>query len=198
MKIEAVIFDLDGTLTEPFMDFDMIRRQMGIVSGEPCILGALETMSPAERRHAEAVLYAHEKAAAEHSTLNDGAARLLDTLRSSGIPIGLLTRNTHTNAKFVADKHNLHFDAMVCREDGPAKPDGFGVRLLCRQFNADPARTLVVGDFKHDLEAARNAGAIAILLKNHAKADTFEHIADYVVLHLDDVLSIIDQLENTL
>lgn len=198
MKIEAVIFDLDGTLTEPFMDFDAIRRQMGVAPGEPCILGALEKMSPAERQHAEAVLYAHEKTAAEQSTLNDGAARLLETLRSRGIPIGLLTRNTRTNAVYVADKHHLHFDAMLCREDGPAKPDGFGVRALCRQFNANPACTLVVGDFKHDLEAAKNAGAIAILLKNHAKADTFEHIADYVVLHLDDVLSIIDRLENTL
>lgn len=198
MKIQAVIFDLDGTLTEPFLDFDQIRRQMGIAPDHPCILDALSGMPPAQRQQAQAILLAHEQTAAEQSTLNDGAVRLLDTLRSRGIPIGVLTRNTRQNATFVAQKHRLHIDAMICREDGPAKPDGFGVRALCRQFNTDPAQTLVVGDFKHDLESAKNAGAIAILLKNHAQADTFKHIADYVIDNLGDVLSIIEQLENTL
>jgi HAD superfamily hydrolase (TIGR01549 family) len=196
MKIEAVIFDLDGTLTEPFMDFDLIRQQMGIRQTDGGVLEALSAMPAAQRDEAEAILLAHEQAAAEQSALNDGAARLLDTLRSRGIPIGILTRNTRQNAAYVAHKHALHFDAMVCREDGPAKPDGFGVRRLCEQFGAHPAQTLVVGDFKHDLESARNAGAVAVLLKNHLKADTFEHLADHVILHLDEVLSIIEQLEH--
>lgn len=195
MKITAVIFDLDGTLTEPFMDFDLIRRQMGIAQTDGGVLEALSAMPPPERKNAEAILLAHEQAAAEKSALNDGAARLLDTLRARGIPIGILTRNTRQNAAYVARKHDLHFDAMICREDGPAKPDGFGVRRICEQFGVTPAQTLVVGDFKHDLESARNAGAVAVLLKNHSKADTFEHLADFVILHLDAVLSIIDQLE---
>lgn len=195
MKIQAVIFDLDGTLTEPYLDFDLIRRQMGLGPDDGGVLEALSEMSEARRRHAEAILLAHEQTAAEQSSLNEGAAHLLDTLRRRGIPVGILTRNTRRNAASVAQKHALHFDAMVCREDGPAKPDGFGVRTLCRQFGAAPEQTLVVGDFKHDLEAAQNAGAIAVLLKNHAKADTFEHLARYVILHLGEVLGIIDQLD---
>lgn len=196
MKIQAVIFDLDGTLTEPFLDFDLIRREMGLTPEDGGLLEALSEMPEDRRVRAEAVLLAHEQTAAEHSALNDGAARVLDALGTRGIPVGILTRNTRQNAAYVARKHNLHFDAMVCREDGPAKPDGFGVRSLCGQFGAAPGQTLVVGDFKHDLEAALNAGAIAVLLKNHAKANTFEHLADYVILHLKDVLRIIDQLEN--
>ena len=156
MKIQAVIFDLDGTLTEPFLNFDLIRRQMGIRQQDGGVLEALSTMPQPHRQKAEAILLAHEQAAAEQSSLNDGAARLLDTLRARGIPIGILTRNTRPNAACVAQKHNLHFDAMVCREDGPAKPDGFGVHRLCERFSVNPAQTLVVGDFKHDLESARN------------------------------------------
>lgn len=197
MNIQAVIFDLDGTLTEPFLDFDEIRRQMGLKPDDGGVLEALSTMPDDRRQKAEAVLLAHEQTAAEKSALNDGAARLLDTLRQRGVPVGILTRNTRQNADYVARKHTLHFDAMICREDGPAKPDGFGVRKLCGQFKADPAKTLVVGDFKHDLEAALNAGAIAVLLKNHAQAETFEHLAHYVILHLDDVLSIIEQMEQS-
>ena len=198
MKIQAVIFDLDGTLTEPFLDFDLIRRQMGLHTEEGGVLEALLKMPELQRQQAEAVLISHEKNAAEQSALNDGASRLLDALRTRGISVGILTRNTRENASYVAKKHSLHFDAMICREDGPAKPDGFGVRALCRQFQAAPEQTLVVGDFKHDLESALNAGAIAVLLKNHAKADTFEHLANYVILHLDEILPIIDRLEHPL
>ena len=197
MKIQAVIFDLDGTLTEPFLDFDQIRREMGVPREGVCILEALSAMSETERRKAEAVLVAHEATAAEQSTLNDGASCVLDVLREKGIPVGVLTRNSRTNAIFVAQKHGLRFDAMICREDGPAKPDGFGVFALCRRFNADPKQTLVVGDFKHDLESARNAGAIAVLLKTHAKADSFANLADRVIMRLDELLRIIDELENT-
>lgn len=195
MNIQAVIFDLDGTLTEPFLDFDQIRCEIGLPD-DGGILEALLRMPDARRQQAEAVLLAHEQAAAENSTLNDGAADLIDTLRLRGTSIGILTRNTRQNALFVAEKHRLHFDAMICREDGPAKPDGFGVLSLCRRFEAAPAQTLVVGDFKHDLEAARNAGAVAVLLKNHTKADTFEHLADYVIEHLNEILTIIDRFEH--
>lgn len=195
MNIEAVIFDLDGTLTEPFLDFDRIRCDMGLAPEDGGVLEAMDRMPEPERKRAEAILLSHEQAAAERSSLNDGAAALIDALRHRGITIGLLTRNTRANAVFVAEKHGLHFDGMICREDGPAKPDGYGVQTLCAQFGAALERTLVVGDFKHDLEAARNAGAIAILLKNHAKADTFEHLAHYVIVRLDEVSSIIDRLE---
>lgn len=195
MKIQSVIFDLDGTLTEPFLDFDLIRREIGLTPDDGGILEALDRMPHTQRQQAESVLLAHEQAAAEQSTLNDGAANLINTLRLRGKSIGLLTRNTQQNALFVAEKHHLHFDAMICREDGPAKPDGYGVRTLCSSFGTVPSQTLVVGDFKHDLEAARNAGAIAVLLKNHAKADTFEHLADYVIEHLNEILTIIDRFE---
>ena len=30
MKVNAVIFDLDGTLTKPVLDFDKIRSEMGL------------------------------------------------------------------------------------------------------------------------------------------------------------------------
>jgi HAD superfamily hydrolase (TIGR01509 family) len=198
MKIQAVIFDLDGTLTEPFLNFDLIRRQMGLKAEDGGVLEALVQMPESERQRAEAILIAHEKNAAEHSVLNDGASHLVDKLRKRGISVGILTRNTRENAVYVTRKHGLHFDAMICREDGPAKPDGFGVCALCQHFGVVPEQTLVVGDFKHDLESARNAGAIAVLLKNHAKAETFQHLADYIILHLDEVLPIIDRLEHPL
>ena len=45
--MRAVIFDMDGTLTKPCLDFDAIRAEMGL-SGEP-ILEAMARMTPDER-----------------------------------------------------------------------------------------------------------------------------------------------------
>src|SRR6476620_3337019 len=78
MLPKAILFDMDGTLTEPYMDFDQMRRDMGIGPGP--ILETLAAMEPAQRRIAEAVLHRHEDEAATASTLNTGCEGLLTWL----------------------------------------------------------------------------------------------------------------------
>ena len=118
-------------------------------------------------------------------------------LKQAGYPIGLLTRNTMENALWVAKKHCLIFDAIFDRNSGPAKPDGFGVRKLCETFGVEPSETLLVGDFLHDMQAARDGGAIAVLLKTHTDADKFESFSDYSIYHLENIFDIICKIENT-
>ena len=50
MRIQAVIFDLDGTLTEPFLDFDLIRREIGLTPDDGGILEAMDKMPHIERQ----------------------------------------------------------------------------------------------------------------------------------------------------
>ena len=195
MKVNAVIFDLDGTLTEPVLDFDKIRNEMGLAPESRDILAAMETMDPVRQKQAWSILTRHEHHAAQNSQLNDGVAELLSELRRRKMPIGLLTRNTRENTLYVARRHQLYFDAIVARQDGPAKPDAYGVLELCRQFNSTPAETVVVGDFLHDLLSARNAGAIAVLIKTHPKAEDYKAHADYSISHMSELLDIINELE---
>jgi HAD superfamily hydrolase (TIGR01509 family) len=126
--------------------------------------------TPQPRANAERILQYHEEKAVVESTLNPGAKETLDALRKKGIRIGILTRNKRSNVRAVADKHGLEFDAVVGREEGPVKPDAFGVLQLCRQFGVEPEQTLVVGDYLFDLLCARAAGAVAVLLLVSAKA----------------------------
>ena len=195
MKVKAVIFDLDGTLTEPALDFDTIRSEMGLSLESADILAAMEAMPPARQEQAHAILARHESHAAQNSQLNDGVSELLAELRLRKTPIGLLTRNTRENTLYVAKRHQLCFDAIVARQDGPAKPDAYGVLELCRQFHSTPAETVVVGDFLHDLLSARNAGAIAVLIETHPKADHYKAHADYSISHMSELLGIITKLE---
>ena len=191
MSIRAVIFDLDGTITQPYFDFDAIREQMGLAKDSGPVLESMREMSPEQRKEAERILHSHESRAVTESELNAGARETLDALRRAGIPIGILTRNKRSNAMAVAEKHNLQFDAVVDREDGPAKPDAFGVLEICRQFGVKPGEALVVGDYLYDLLCAKAAGAVGVLLANSNNAEFAEH-ADFTIERIDQILEIIE------
>ncbi|MHC4458395.1 MAG: HAD family hydrolase [Planctomycetota bacterium] len=195
MSIKAVIFDLDGTITQPFFDFDSIREEMGLARDSGPVLESMEQMEPEQRKRAEEILHFHERRAVTESKLNAGAEETLEALRKVGIQIGVLTRNRRSNALAIAEKHNLKFDTIVGREEGPIKPDAFGVLQICRRFGVEPKETLVIGDYLFDLLCAKAAGAVAVLLANHKQAEAFEEHADFTIEHVDQILQIIESEE---
>ena len=197
MQIKAVIFDLDGTITQPYFDFDVIREEIGLPRDSGPILESMESMSAQERRRAEEILHDHEEKAVTASKLNTGARETLSKLREAGIYIGILTRNKRTNALAIERKHNLKFDAVIGREDGPVKPDAFGVLALCRQFGIQPTEALLVGDYLFDLICAKTAGAIAVLLANHDRAAEFAEHADFCIPNIDGIIDIIENKNDT-
>ena len=197
MSIKAVIFDLDGTITQPFFDFDAIREEMGLDGDSGPVWEAMEKMTPSQRRHAEEILDFHERRAVAESKLNAGAKQTLWTLRQAGIGIGILTRNKRANALAVAQKHNLKFDVVIGREEGPVKPDAFGVLQICKQFGVRPQETLLVGDYLFDLLCAKAAGAVAVLLANHNRAAEFAEYADFTIENIDQILQIIKNRDSS-
>jgi phosphoglycolate phosphatase-like HAD superfamily hydrolase len=92
----------------------------------------------------------------------------------------------------VARKHHLDVDIVVGREQGPVKPDAYGVLHICDYLNVEPAQTLVVGDYLFDLLCARAAGATAVLLLTNPEARVFADRADFTIENLEKVLHIID------
>ena len=196
MSIKAVIFDLDGTITQPFFDFDAIREEMGLDRNSGPVLESMLKMTPQERQRVEEILHYHEGRAVTESKLNDGAKETLAILRETGIHIGILTRNKRSNAQAIARKHGLKFDAIVDREDGPVKPDAFGVLRICEQFDVQPQETLLVGDYLFDLLCAKAAGAVAVLLANHDRAGEFAEKADFTIENIGQILQIIEKKNN--
>ena len=196
MSIKAVIFDLDGTITQPYFDFDAIREEMGLDRDSGPVLESMEKMTSQQRQQAEEILHFHEQKAVTKSRLNVGTRETLSALRGAGIHIGILTRNKTTNAQAIARKHNLKFDAVIGREDGPVKPDAFGVLRICEQFGVKPAETLLVGDYLFDLLCAKAAGAVAVLLTSHNQACEFTEHADFCVENISRILQIIEDENN--
>lgn len=186
---------MDGTITEPLLNFDVIRHEMGITKECGSVLEALSKMPPAERQKATEILLRHEDEASRQSTLNPGVLETLNALRLRSLPLGILTRNSLESTRIVLEKHALEFDGIVTRETGPIKPDAFGVVYLCEQFGTVPASALVVGDYLHDLLTARNAGAVSVLLKTHKEADQFEQFADFSIDRIEEVVQIVDKIK---
>ena len=191
MSIKAALFDLDGTITQPYFDFGAIREEIGLPRDSGPLLELMEKMTAQQRQKAERILHYHEDKAVTESQLNPGAEQTLSKLRAAGIPIGILTRNKRENALAIAHMHKLKFDAVIGREDGPVKPDAFGVLDLCRRFGVEPGQALLVGDYLFDLLSAKAAGAVAVLLVNHEQAREFAEHADYCVENIAEILEII-------
>jgi HAD superfamily hydrolase (TIGR01509 family) len=185
----VVIFDLDGTLTVPMLDFDAIRAEIGLPPGP--ILESLARLSAQERAAAEDILERHERVAAEESVLHDSAAETLATLRQRGWPVAVLTRNARRWAELVFRKHNLTIDALHTREDGAIKPSPEPVLQLCARFDRPAAASWVVGDHLFDLRSGQAAGCRTILMLGAAPRPAYAGEADFVITNLKELLAII-------
>jgi HAD superfamily hydrolase (TIGR01509 family) len=160
---QAVIFDMDGTLTLPAIDFDRLRAEIGIESGT--ILEALETMTPDQRARAHDIIEEHEHVAARDSKLQDGVHEILNFLRARGIHTAIATRNSRPSVRTVLDKHQFQVDHIHTREDGAVKPSPQPVLDICKYFQIAPESSWMVGDYVYDIQSGSAAGATTVLFE---------------------------------
>jgi hydrogenase expression/formation protein HypE len=196
-RVAAVLFDFDGTLTVPdTLDFAAVRAAVGCPAGQG-LLEFLEGIEDAEERRAkEGVLGAMEAQAAENTRENAGATELVEYLHRSGVPMGIITRNTQQSIdRSFAKLPGIdpgHFDVVVTR-DLPLNPKPFpdGVLYAAEQLGVDVAELLVVGDYAFDIQAGKRAGALAMYLYNDPGGPFDGEGADFVVHSLGEALAVI-------
>ena len=165
--IRGVVFDLDGTLTVPVLDFAAMRAEIGIADGD--ILHALAKMPEDERRRALGVIGRHEEAAAAGSELSDGARELLDFIAAAGIKAGVVTRNSRVSVDTFCRKHGIAFDAVITREDAPPKPSPEPLTAAVERMGLGKHEVIYVGDFELDRLTGEAAGIPTYIVRNHAK-----------------------------
>ena len=189
-RYQGVIFDMDGTLVEPLLDFAAIRSELGI-RPEEGILEAIEAMEPRRRDDARRRLLAHEMSAAAAAQPLAGAAETVERIRTAGLATALLTRNTLPAMEMVVERLGVQFDLAWSRENGPIKPEPDGVLRACRTLGIEPKRTVCVGDFHYDIIAANAAGAVSVLLVD-GERPAFADEADHVIGDLAELLEILE------
>lgn len=180
---------MDGTLTRPLLDFDAIRRDLGI---EGPILEAMRHFTGDRLRDAHAILNRHERLAAEQSELNDGCTELLAWLSERSHRTALITRNSVESTRIILDKHRLRFELVLTREDEPAKPHPEPLHRAMRTLNAARENTWMIGDGSHDIEAAVAAGVTSVWI-SHGLPRTFAATPTMTVAGLPELLRWLQQ-----
>jgi HAD superfamily hydrolase (TIGR01549 family) len=189
MRFGLVIFDMDGTLTEELLDFDAIRRDIGLPVGTP-ILEAIAQLTASHQARAHAILNDHEMTAASKAVLHEGAREVLVELRRHGVRTALLTRNSAACAQRVLTTHGLQLDWVATRENLPHKPHGGSILNIVHAMGITPTQTLMVGDYLYDLQAAANAGVASALLCLRQHRPAFADQATWCIDSLMEVLSL--------
>ena len=186
--IQAVIFDLDGTLVsveerfyrvfldtlkayhQPTMEKEIFMKKFS--------LNELDDFLNLEDEHAFWVdfLKAYNGAYNELSKMIPGAREVLKKLKENGIKIGVITGRLSDPEEILAELHRFNLgsfvDAVVTKKLGFAqlKPDELFSRSLeliqvLEKIGAEPSRSILVADYVVDIESAKSLGlrAIAVL-----------------------------------
>ena len=101
--------------------------------------------------------------------------------------MALMTRNSRRSVNTILAKHNLSFHVIRTREDGEFKPSPVPVLEVCQALGVAPQEAVSVGDFSFDVQAAKAAGALAVLLVRGAKHPPFADEADVIIYSLREV-----------
>lgn len=184
---QAVLFDLDGTLVDAFkpiavalntileehghepMSLQDVRRHTG--RGEGGITALFGDRWP--EVHAR-FLEVHDTLYLKYIEPLPGAYQLLQWLKSTRVPVGVVTNKTQVRAE--AQIGHLDWrqliDAIVgIRDDNPGKPDPANILMAGRELGADLPRTILIGDGTADMQAAYSAGCYAVGLTTTFTAD---------------------------
>jgi len=190
MSRSAVIFDFDGTLTKPCLDFDLIRAEIGVTGP---ILEAMEDLDLPSRELAERILLRHEWEAARNAELQEGAVEVVAKCRARGHPVAIMTRNGRSTVLHVLEKFGIVVDAIRTREDGAIKPSPEPVFALCRELGADPKSSWVVGDFLFDILSGQAAGTRTVLMIGDGERPGFATQADHVIRSLRELVTLLEE-----
>jgi HAD superfamily hydrolase (TIGR01509 family) len=182
-SIRGVIFDLDGTLVDSRLDFDAMRREIGLPRGMPVIEGVL-ALADGEKARGWEIVERHERIGADTATIIPGVQNLLDELRRRDIRVAVVTRNGRSFARETLTRLQLPIEHVMSRDDAAPKPSPEALLKILDVWRLPGARTAMIGDFRFDLEAGRAAGTRTVLYSAECTEEELEawrSLADMVV-----------------
>ena len=161
------VFDMDGTLTVAVHDFAAIRVALNIPA-EDDILTHLAALPADEAAAKHAWLLEHERDLAVASKPADGAVELVRELAGLGYRLGILTRNArelaHVSLQALGLADCFPVEHILGRDEAPPKPHPGGLLKLADAWDVAPARMVMVGDYRFDLDCGRAAGTRTVLV----------------------------------
>ena len=177
-SMKAVLFDLDGTLTNTLDDIADSMNHALQLNGLPShpvdayryMVGngarKLAERAIGERKDLLDAVYNaymehYKDHAADKTCAYEGTTQLLKALIQRGILICVLSNKPHRDTVTVVNHYfpDIRFDAVQGQVEGvPVKPDPAGALALARKLNTDPSDFAYLGDTGVDMTCAVRAG----------------------------------------
>ena len=214
MKYKAVIFDLDGTLTDTLEDLfisvnhalnscglperslEEVRRFVGngvrklIERSVPEGTAATQLEQCFEAFKAHYIIHCQD-----HTCLYPGIATLLMTLHAKGYRMAVVSNKLQKGVdEIVRTYFKGVIDAAIGEQAGiPRKPAPDMVDAALKQLGVSKEEAIYVGDSDVDLQTAKNAGlpCISVLWGFRSRDFLIAHGATTLVEHPQDVLSFV-------
>lgn len=210
MKINTVLFDLDGTLVntndlilasfqhtmkhyipEKAETFDITPY-----IGQPLI----DIFKSIDEERADDMLQLYRKHNAENHDLlikeYDGVYEAVKALKERGVKLGVVTNKVHHMAVRGLKVTRLHsfFDVVVGFDDvSRGKPHAEPIMKALESLNSTPESALMVGDSQFDVQAGKNAGTYTACVGWSLRGQEIiqQLKPDYVVHHMSEVVELV-------
>ncbi len=184
-KVKAVMIDLDGTLIHtapeiaraanamlaglgrPTLDAKLIENYIGegaIVLIKRCLTGNLDGEPEADLlAKAQKLFFDFYAKIVAESKPYPQVTEALQTLKATGVQLACITNKPAAFTMPLLEKSGLlpYFDLVVAGDTlQKKKPEPDQIYYVCEKFNVLVNQSLLIGDSKTDIAAARNAGCL--------------------------------------
>lgn len=227
-KFEAVIFDLDSTLTDthryPFVAIEWLLKKTGIdteevrdpflrniftryttaiqtiVEGAP-FRSASEIVRTAMKNSLEDIEQPIDHAVLDEATerfktlhlelsvTRDGVTEILESLKTRGLKLGVLTNSFAGHARIILNKLQLiHlFSSIIdCGNVNAFKPMKAPFEKVLRELDTDVSKALFIGDeYYADMVGAKSVGMTTVWV-NHRNRSLEDQAAKYGISTIPD------------
>ena len=219
-NIKYILFDLDGTITDPFEGISKsiiyAAESMGIKVNDPgslkCFIGPplfsqFKDFFGFDDGQAENAVKEYRKRYSEigykECTLTNGAEKLLSELKEKGYVLALATSKPEVFAVKILDCFDLSkYFAFVggaqLEHTGRNEKADIIAYVLEKLGIKDKSTVLMVGDRYHDIEGARANGirSLAVLCGYGSVEEFKEHRADFIAENMEEAGKIIAGCDN--
>lgn len=155
--IEAVIFDLDGTLVNIPIDYRKLYSKIKKLARVHEIEGltkTLQTLSTKERMKAFEAWSKEELQALPKMTINEKGMKLYKFY--SNKPLVLVTFQGRQTIAIISKKLKLEFQFVITREDSLDRAEQ--IEAAIKRLKLNSRKVLIVGDRESDAAAAQEKG----------------------------------------
>jgi pyrophosphatase PpaX len=223
LAIEAVIFDLDGTLAHFNLDYKALRSEVRtylmsihvpvsvlnvnesifemLKKTEIFVKNSTKSSEAFEevRTHAFSIAERYEMEAASTTSLLTGAVETLKELQKMNLKMGLCTTSSEKAANYILQRFKIDdfFKVVISRDKVKyVKPHTEQFELAFKALGVHAKATLIVGDSVVDMQSATELKAIAVGLTSGLSSteQLMNNGANYIVTSLNDLPVLIKEI----